>query len=221
MFLKIPENKTIYSSAPKDAFEYTNRLNQMYTKYAKAYDIAVKLLPVWKVWLKKVIPHIEGRRVLEASFGTGYLLLQYASQHETYGIDYNTRMVEIAEDNLSKRGVHANLRQANVEDLPFPNNFFDCIVNTMSFTGYPNGEKAMEEFHRTLRPGGKLILLDFNYPFNRNLFGYLLTKLMERGGDIIKDISKLLRHYGFDFTDKEIGGWGSVHLYIAQKASLD
>ena len=105
MCIKIPNNKIIYLSEPEDAHEYTNRLDQAYTKYAKAYDVAVKLFPVWKTWLKKVLPYIEGKRVLEASFGTGYLLLQYASQHESYGIDYNARMVEIAKNNLSKKSV--------------------------------------------------------------------------------------------------------------------
>jgi ubiquinone/menaquinone biosynthesis C-methylase UbiE len=217
MCIKIPESRIIFLPEPEDAHEYTNRLDQAYSKYAKAYDIAVKLFPVWKTWLKRVLPHIEGKRVLEASFGTGYLLLQYASQHESYGIDYNARMVEIAENNLSKIDMHADLQKGNVEELPFPDEYFDCIVNTMAFSGYPNGEKALKEFHRTLRPGGKLILLDFNYPSNRNLFGYLLVKLMERGGDILKDISKLLDQLDFKFIDNEIGGWGSVHLYIAKK----
>ena len=217
MGIKIPESRIIYLSEPEDTYEYTTRLDQAYTKYAKTYDFAVKFFPVWKTWLKKVPPHIEGKRVLEVSFGTGYLLLQYASRYESYGIDYNARMVNIAENNLSRANMHAKLQKANVEQLPFPDEFFDCIVNTMAFTGYPSGEKALKEFHRTLRPGGKLILLDFNYPSNRNVFGYLLVKLMERGGDILKDISKLLEHCGFDFTDNEIGGWGGVHLYIAKK----
>ncbi len=217
MCIKIPKSKIIYLSEPEDAYEYTNRLDHAYTKYAKTYDVAVKLFPVWKTWLKKVLPHIEGKRVLEVSFGTGYLLLQYASQYESYGIDYNARMVGIAKNNLSKNNMHADLQKGNVEKLPFPDEYFDCIVNTMAFSGYPNGEKAMKEFHRTLRPGGKLILLDFNYPSNRNYFGYLLAKLMERGGDILKDISKLLKQFGFYFIDREIGGWGSVHLYIAKK----
>lgn len=217
MCIKIPKNKIIYLSEPEDTHEYTKRLDQAYTKYAKAYDVAVKLFPVWKTWLERVLPHIEGKRVLEASFGTGYLLLQYASQHESYGIDYNARMVEIAKNNLSKKSIQADLRKCNVEELPFPDEYFDCIVNTMAFSGYPSSEKAMMEFHRTLRSGGKLILLDFNYPSNRNLLGYLLAKLMERGGDILKDISKLLVQFGFEFNDSEIGGWGSVHLYIAKK----
>jgi len=217
MIWRIPENKIIYSKEPEDPTEYTNHLNNAYTKFAHLYDIAVKLLPFWKTWIKKVIPYIEGARVLEVSFGTGYLLSLYASKFETYGIDYNDKMVETAQENLKKNEVQANLQQGNVESLPFQDNFFDCIVNTMAFTGYPNGRKAMSEFYRVLKSDGKLILLDFDYPGNRNLFGYKLVKLMEAAGDTIKDISSLLKEFSFDFIETEVGGCGSVHLYIAKK----
>jgi ubiquinone/menaquinone biosynthesis C-methylase UbiE len=120
MFFKVSEEKFIYSKKPEDPAGYTNKLNQAYSKYAMVYDIAVKFFPLWKTWIKKVIPHIEGRRVLEASFGTGYLLMQYAELYETYGIDYNSRMVQIARRNLSRKNISATLQQANVEDLPFP-----------------------------------------------------------------------------------------------------
>jgi len=52
-------------------------------------------------------------------------------------------MIEIAKKNLSRKGVKATLQYANVEKLPFPENYFDTVVNTMSFTGYPNGKQAM------------------------------------------------------------------------------
>jgi len=210
--LKVPEKRIAYTPEPEDGLAHTCRMNGIYTKFARAYDLAVKFLPVWKSWLKKVIPHIEGGRVLEASFGTGFLLTQFASQYETYGIDFNARMVEIARTNLAKKNIVAHLQRANVEDLPFPSDYFDCIINTMAFSGYPNGG-------RTLKPKGKLILLDFNYPADRNRCGYYLTKLMERGGDIIKDIATLLEQGGFEFSETEVGGWGSVHLYIARKSA--
>jgi ubiquinone/menaquinone biosynthesis C-methylase UbiE len=217
MILRVPENKLIYSKEPEDPVEYTNRLNNEYTKFAKAYDIAVKFLPFWKTWLKKVLPYIDGKRVLEVSFGTGYLLCLYAGEFETYGIDYNDKMVEIAQQNLKKNNIKADLQQGDVESLPFHDVFFDCIVNTMAFTGYPNGKRAMSEFHRVLKPGGKLILLDFDYPANRNWFGYRMVKLMEAAGDTIKDISVLLRSFSFNFNEIEVGGCGSVHLYVAVK----
>jgi ubiquinone/menaquinone biosynthesis C-methylase UbiE len=217
MLFKVPEEKIVYSKEPVNSLEYTNKLDKEYSKYAKVYDAAVKLLPVWKTWIKTVIPYIEGKRVLEASFGTGYLLMHYANNYETYGIDFNNNMVEIANKNLSRKGFKATLQQANVEELPFPENYFDTIVNTMAFTGYPNGKQAMSEFYRVLKDGGKLLIVDFDYPANRNRFGYWLTKLMESAGDTIRDISKMLQAFPFEYTEEEIGGFGSVHLYVARK----
>ena len=219
MFFKVSEEKIIYSKKPEDSAGYTNKLDQAYSKYAKAYDIAIKILPLWKTWIKKVVPHIEGRRVLEASFGTGYLLLHYAENYETYGIDYNSKMVKIAQKNLSRRNIRATLQQANVEDLPFPDEYFDTVINTMAFTGYPDGERAMSEFYRVLKKGGKLLIVDFDYPSDRNFLGYMLTKLMESGGDTLKNISIILQKFPVEFDEKEIGGYGSVHLYIAKKTT--
>ena len=217
MLLKVPEKKIVYSREPEDSIAYTKKLDKEYSTYAKVYDVAVKLLPVWRTWLKTVIPYIEGNCVLEASFGTGYLLMQYANDYETYGIDFNNNLVKVAQRNLSRKGVKASLQRANVEALPFPENYFDTIVNTMAFTGYPNGKQAMSEFYRVLKEGGKLLIVDFDYPSNRNRFGYWLTKSMESAGDTIRDISKIVQAFPFAYTEEEIGGFGSVHLYIARK----
>ena len=217
MLFKVPEDKIVYSKEPENSIAYTNELDKGYSKYANVYDLAVKLLPVWKTWIKRIIPYIEGDRVLEASFGTGYLLMQYASNYETYGIDFNNDMVEVAQRNLSRKGINATLRCANVEKLPFPENYFDTIVNTMAFTGYPNGKQAMSEFYRVLKEGGRLLIIDFDYPANRNRLGYWLTKMMESAGDTIRDISKILQEFPFEYTEEEIGGFGSVHLYTAKK----
>ncbi len=143
--------------------------------------------------------------------------MQYANNYETYGIDFNNDMVEVAQRNLSQKGIKATLRRANVEKLPFPENYFDTIINTMAFTGYPNGKQAMSEFYRILKEGGILLIIDFDYPTNRNRLGYWLTKLMESAGDTIRDISKILHEFSFEYTEEEIGGFGSVHLYIARK----
>lgn len=221
MLFKVPEDKIVYSKEPENSIAYTNELDKGYSKYANVYDLAVKLLPVWKTWIKRIIPYIEGDRVLEASFGTGYLLMQYASNYETYGIDFNNDMVEVAQRNLSRKGINATLRCANVEKLPFPENYFDTIVNTMAFTGYPNGKQAMSEFYRVLKEGGRLLIIDFDYPENRNRLGYWLTKMMESAGDTIRDISKILQEFPFEYTEEEIGGFGSVHLYVARKRTKE
>jgi ubiquinone/menaquinone biosynthesis C-methylase UbiE len=194
-----------------------DRHQAAYSNYAKAYDVAVKVLPTWKTWIKSVLPHIQGPHVLEASFGTGYLLTQYADQYEVSGIDLNETMVETAKQNLAKRGQKAYLRQANVESLPYPDQAFDTIVNTMAFSGYPDGDKAMSEFKRVLKPGGKILLVDFVYPEDNNLLGTKLTAIMEKAGDIIRDLDALLLSHELRFRREVVGGFGAVCLFIADK----
>ena len=135
-----------------------------------------------------------------------------------YGIDYNEKMLEITSNKMKRLNIKAHLSQGNVEKLPFPDNTFDTVINTMAFTGYQNGEKAMSELKRVLKKEGSLLLVDFDYPHNRNIFGYLIVRLWEKFGDIIKDISSLLMQHDFDFKDNSVGGFGSVHMFIARKS---
>ncbi|MCP4544749.1 MAG: class I SAM-dependent methyltransferase [Chloroflexi bacterium] len=206
-----------YSNKPQDAGRYTEKNDSMYTMFAGFYNWAVKALPVWKNWITSVIPHIQGPRVLEASFGTGYLLMQYADRFDTFGIDYNEKMLSIARNNLDRKGITARLEQANVESLPYEDEMFDSIVNTMAFSGYPNEVKAMSELHRVLKKGGRLLLVDINYPANRNWLGMGSVKFWASAGDIIRDMGALFEQFDFTYTDEEIGGFGCVHLYVAEK----
>lgn len=186
--------------------------------FAGVYDIVVKIVPLWKRWIKQSIPHIRGPRVLEASFGTGYLLTQYAGEFETYGIDYNEKMVSVARKNLERKDVAASIQRGDVEALPYETEIFDSIVCTMAFTGYPDGMKAMSELHRVLKKGGWLILVDIDYPANSNRLGTTIAKSFAALGDIIRDMDRIFQAFGFGYTDREIGGFGSIHLYVAQRS---
>ncbi len=211
------DQRPAYSTEPDDKDRFTQEFDRTYTLIAGVYDLAVKVLPVWKSWLRQALPHIQGPRVLEVSFGTGYLLTQYADRFETHGIDYNEKLVSVAGGNLKKKGLTATLQKGDVESLPYDDESFDCIVNTMAFTAYPDGEKAMSEFRRVLKPGGKLVLIDIDYPADRNWLGMKMSRLWAALGDILRDMGVLFRRFDFDYTDREIGGFGSVHLYVAEK----
>ena len=123
----------------------------------------------------------------------------------------------VRNNKMKKMNIEAQLPQGNVEKLPFPDNTFDTVINTMAFTGYPNGEKAMSELKRVLKKDGSLLLVDFDYPNNRNLFGYVIVRLWEKFGDVIKDINSLLMEHNFDYKEISVGAFGSVHLFIARK----
>ncbi len=206
-----------YSDEPEESGAFTRSSDGFYTRFARLYDIAVKLLPAWKTWLRHALPHIRGPRVLEVSFGTGYLLTQFAGENEAYGIDYNARMVATAQRNLAQAAMTAHLLRGTVEALPYRDAAFDTVVNTMAFTAYPNAMKALSEMVRVLRPGGRLIMIDVNYPANGNRLGTMLTRGWKAAGDLIRDMEPLFRQLSLDYTDQEIGGYGSIHLYVASK----
>ena len=210
------ESKIKYTDIPQDGNLYTAVMDKKYAVFAKYYDFV--MTPLWKTWLKKVVPFIEGPKVLEVSFGTGFLMTQYAEHFDTYGIDFSSEMIRITKGKLEKNSLSAAIAKGKVENLPFANNTFDTIVNTMAFTGYPNGEKALAEMKRVLKKNGKLLLMDFDYPADRNIIGFSLVKIGEMYGDVMKDLKKHLEESGLAYREAYVGGFGSVYLFVCTKA---
>jgi ubiquinone/menaquinone biosynthesis C-methylase UbiE len=209
--------KAAYSVEPADKRTYTAQFDRFYTWFAPLYDRLIPWLPLWDTWVTSVIPYLHGPHVLEVSFGTGHLLTYYAQRYETYGIDYNRRMAQIARANLARQGVATPLLVGNVETLPFAAEMFDTVVNTMAFSGYPDAQHALSELHRVLRCGGRLLIVDANFPADGDWRGIALARMVAASGDLLRDMGALFRQYGFAHTDTEIGGWGSIHLYVATK----
>lgn len=206
-----------YDADPVDGEAFTRSFDTFYTRIAPFYDLCARYLPPWGTWLRQALPHIRGPRVLEISFGTGYLLTQYARRFETHGIDYNATMVRTARRNLRRTGTPAALARARVEALPYRDQAFDTIVNTMAFSGYPDARRALAEMRRVLRPQGRLVLIDVNYPADGNWLGTAVTRAWRQAGDVVRDLPPLFDEFGLAVTDEAIGACGSVHLYLAER----
>ncbi|MAU01242.1 MAG: SAM-dependent methyltransferase [Anaerolineaceae bacterium] len=207
----------MYSTEPEDKKQFRQEFDRFYGRFAKLYDWTVKIFPVWRNWISQAIPHIVGPKVLEVSFGTGYLLTQYANNFETCGIDYNWELTCIAKRNLEANHVQAAIQQADIEHLPYRAETFNTVVNTMAFSGCPNGRRAMAEIYRVLQGNGRFVLIDINYPENRNWVGMKLARFWASTGDIIRDMGQLFSQAKFHYVEKEVGGFGTVHLYVATK----
>ena len=217
MCIKVSPDKIKYQEKPKDSLAYTKEMDKIYTRWTKAYDRFIAVFPLWKKWLRSVLPHIKGNRLLEVSFGTGFLLTQYPDNIELYGIDYNTDMVSWARNKLAKLRREAELIQGNVEQLPYDDQFFDTVVVTMAYSGYPDGDKALSEMLRVLKPGGMLLMVDYDYPPDRNIFGYWITRAMVKSGDLIKDIHSFIKKTGYSYESRCIGSFKSAQLFVITK----
>jgi ubiquinone/menaquinone biosynthesis C-methylase UbiE len=145
------------------------------------------------------------------------LLPLYEDGLEIHGVEYNWEMIRVARLNLDRTRRRVSICRADVGRLPYAGGMFNTLVNTMAFTGYPDGEAAMSEMHRVLKPEGKLVMVDVNYPQDENWLGVRLTQAWIALGDLVRVLDPVFRGAGFDVQHEQIGGWGSVHLYVATK----
>lgn len=218
--LKVRPKKMCYTNKSIIDAGYTDRMDALYSKWAGYYDGFMFFFPLWKKWLSSVLPFIKGTQILEVSFGPAYLMTRYAKNKDLdiYALDYNQEMVKIAERKMKKLGRAAKITQGNVEKMPYNDKSFDTVICTMAYTGYPDGDRALQEMKRVLKDDGVLLLLDYDFPANRNILGYYLMKMMEAAGDILKDIKADLGRNGFVFEEKEVGGFGSIHRFVCRKS---
>ncbi len=166
--------------------------------------------------LKKSLRHLRGPRVLEVSFGTGYLMQRYAGRFQTTGIDYNPHYVEATRRRLEALDLEATLVEGDAHDLPFAEGSFDSLLNTDAFTLYQDPTRAMSEFYRVLAPGGRLVLMEYDYPSDGNILGTYLTNRFRRSAQYV-DFKTLLNETGFTYEDHPVGSFGMCHMYIATK----
>lgn len=212
--------KSRWSAEPDDPVLFVRSHDRLYAKFARAYGWAVFRLPIWKTWLHTALPHVKGPRVLEVAIGPGYLLSQYARCFDAVGVDINRRMLETARSALEALtpGICVPLVRADAVCLPFRDASYDSVVNTMALSGLPRARPALAEFRRVLHCDGRLVLLDVSYPRDENLLGTALAELWKLTGDVVRDVGSLLAASGFQFEEHEVGGFGSVHLYVARPA---
>jgi ubiquinone/menaquinone biosynthesis C-methylase UbiE len=101
-------------------------------------------------------------RVLDAGCGTGHTALTFAPHvASVVGVDFTGAMLDQARRLADERGLHnVEFRLGDVEQLPFTRSEFDLVVSRYSAHHWPHPQRALAEFRRVLRPGGRLILSD-------------------------------------------------------------
>lgn len=146
---------------------------EMFNKISKRYDFLNHFLSVGidKIWRKKAVRmlrEIEPKRILDLATGTGDFALELLSlkPSEIVGMDISEGMLEVGREKMEKRGVSSiiSMRLGDSENLPFEDNYFDALTVGFGVRNYENLEKGLAEMLRVVRPGGKLIILEFSKP---------------------------------------------------------
>ena len=183
-------------------------IENLFDNISKRYDIAnyFTSLGLEKYWRRKFTRHITGseRYILDACCGSGISTQNIInkiknSSAQITGIDFSEEMLQVARQRIlsisSKRGEKQipdiKFKAGDVSKLEFKDDYFDIITIVFGIRNVLDREKALKEFYRVIRPGGKLVIMEFNFP-KKPLFGKLYSFYMNRilvniGGAITKN----------------------------------
>lgn len=133
------------------------------------YDLLCELLGLGRRFQRSVLARLGLRgeeRLIDVGCGTGTLLAETLRRHSgvtAAGVDADPEILAIAARRLRRYGARVTLHIARAEALPFPDASFDAALSTLTFHHLPTPAKraALAEVYRVLRPGGRLLLVDF------------------------------------------------------------
>ena len=157
--------------------EKAGRVAEVFHSVAGKYDLMNDLMSggihrLWKRFTIEVSAVRPGHKVLDIAGGTGDLAYQFSklvgSEGQVILSDINDSMLNVGRDRLMDRGVNNNVQYAQLDAqyLPFADNTFDCITIAFGLRNVTDKALALRSMLRVLKPGGRLLVLEFSKPKN-------------------------------------------------------
>jgi demethylmenaquinone methyltransferase/2-methoxy-6-polyprenyl-1,4-benzoquinol methylase len=154
-----------------DEQEKAQKVAGVFHSVAAKYDVMNDLMSagLHRVWKAFTIAHAgvrPGFKVLDIAGGTGDLAAAFSRQAgptgEVWLTDINESMLRVGRDRLLNKGVTTPTLLCDAEKLPFPDNYFDRVSVAFGLRNMTHKELALAEMRRVLKPGGKLLVLEFS-----------------------------------------------------------
>lgn len=227
------------------------QVEQMFDNIAPTYDRLNHILSfnIDKLWRKRVVRMLRKSHpamVMDMATGTGDLAIAMArrmSDVRILGVDLSEEMLAVARQKIEREGLkdRIEVRKGDAENLAFVDSeTMDAATVAFGVRNFENLEKGLAEIYRTLRPGGKLIVLEFSIPRNalvRWVYAQYSHRLLPRIGamlskdrqayDYLPDsveefpsperFKEILRGVGFSDIKARSQSFGIAHIYQATK----
>jgi demethylmenaquinone methyltransferase/2-methoxy-6-polyprenyl-1,4-benzoquinol methylase len=151
--------------------EKAQRVAGVFDSVATRYDLMNDLMSaglhrVWKAFTIQQSGVREGSRVLDVAGGSGDLALAFAKRAGTTGevwlTDINRAMLQVGRDRMLDSGRVMPVAQCDAEKLPFRDGYFDCVSVAFGLRNMTHKDAALAEMGRVLKPGGRLLVLEFS-----------------------------------------------------------
>ncbi|MEN9759985.1 MAG: ubiquinone/menaquinone biosynthesis methyltransferase UbiE [Pseudomonadota bacterium] len=228
--------------------EKAKRVARVFDSVAARYDImndvmSAGLHRVWKAMTISQANVRPGQRVLDVASGTGDLALAFAKKVGPHGkvvmTDINGQMLSRGRNRLIDAGYPTEAVVCDAEHLPFPEAEFDLVTVAFGLRNMTDKQAALKQMHRVLKPGGKLMVLEFSkvapplekaydlYSFkvlpwlgkrianDEESYRYLAESIRMHPGP--EELAQMLRDAGFDVVRFSTMTAGVVALHQAIK----
>ena len=212
------------------------KIQQMFGAIAPRYDFLNRLLSFgidrrWRTKAVRLLKYREGSRILDVATGTGDVALEIALRTpesvKITGADFCKEMVDLGVIKVaaSPYADRIDLRVAPCEDLPFANNTFDSITIAFGIRNVVDRKLGLAEMWRVLRPGGRMIILEFSTPRStlfRQLYYFYFRRLLPVVGGLFSRYNayKYLPDSVLEFPSQEEfsqmiadAGFRNIHLH--------
>ena len=167
-----------YQQVPVE--EKAGRVADVFHSVAARYDVMNDLMSggihrLWKRFTIELSAARPGQTILDIAGGTGDLTARFSRIVGPTGkvvlADINASMLKVGRDRLLDRGIAGNVEtvQADAQYLPFPDNTFDCITIAFGLRNVTDKDLALRSMLRVLKPGGRLLVLEFSKPQSKLL----------------------------------------------------
>ncbi len=201
-----------------------HRVGNVFDSVVDKYDLMNDLmsLGLHRLWKRATVllsDVYSGQRVLDLAGGTGDLTRLMARRVGESGLvvlgDINAAMLDKGRERLINEGFVTNIEyvQTDAEQLPFPDDCFDCVCIGFGLRNVARKERALHAMQRVLRPGGRILILEFSKPiapvrplYDAYSFGILpwLGKLVANDGDSYRYLAESIRMHPDQLSLKEM-----------------
>ncbi|RTZ74168.1 MAG: bifunctional demethylmenaquinone methyltransferase/2-methoxy-6-polyprenyl-1,4-benzoquinol methylase UbiE [Gammaproteobacteria bacterium] len=195
-----------YRKVPRE--EKSTLVRGVFDSVASRYDLMNDLMSMgihrlWKRFAVDLSGVRAGQQVLDLASGTGDLAERFAGLVGPEGLvmmtDINANMLRTGRDRMLDHGHAGNVQyaQVNAEQLPFPDNCFDCITIGFGLRNVTDKQKALEAMYAALKPGGRALVLEFSHPVNKplqKLYDLYSFTLLPKIGKLVVDDEESYRY---------------------------
>lgn len=200
--------------------KFADNVNKIFSNIHDDYDLMNHLMSfgVDKTWRKNAAKESMLERktyaLLDIGAGTGDMSIAIKEMGNRTGkkisitaVDFNNDMLDIARQKIKKKGFDIKILEGDALDMKFRNGSFDIVVSAFAPRDFSNLKKASSEFHRVLKKGGKLVILEMSEPQNKfgKLFFNLYSKLILFEGFFVnREAYVFLVHQIYTFDRKKL-----------------